>query len=750
MTLEISKNTGLTGRIAGASSRHSWRTLAIWFGSMVALVVVAGAAGGGFVTETNLTNNPESSRAEDLLEERLRGKKPPTETVVISSATTTVDDPQFELFVGAVVDGLRRETDMVSSAESFYERLEAGDRSADQLISRDRRTTILPVTLTGTREDLADYQAEYVALVESLAEDGFELRTVGSASGSEEYGKTAAAGIQRAEIIGIPIALVVLVVVFGALVAALLPTVLGIVTILTAVSISAIIGGLVDLNFQVTTMITMIGMAVGIDYALFVIHRYREERELGAAKQQAIERAGDTSGKAIVFSGVTVIVALGGLFIVPVSVFRDFGIGAAVAVAVAVVATQSLVPALLGLLGDRIDWPRRRDYSGVTADRTRRAGGWASLSHAIMARPVVSLAVAGGVLLAASSPVVNMKTGQAGVETLPESDVKTAYMVLRDEFAAGLIAPVEIVIDGDATDPEVVAAREALVAKVAEDGRFGPARVQSNSANDLTLVSVPLTVENNTDEAFEAVADLRDSIVPSAFQGAPAEVLVGGDPASTADFNSILETYTPIVFAFVLGLSFLLLMLVFRSVVIPAKAILMNLLSVGAAYGLLVLVFQEGIGNELFGFTQTPTVEGWLPIFLFCILFGLSMDYHVFLLSRIQERYQATRHNAEAVAFGLQATGGIITGAAAIMAAVFAAFATSDLVTIQQMGFGLGVAVLIDATLIRSIIVPATMELLGDWNWYLPRWLRWLPDLRIDSSPAEVALLDQDTPARAA
>jgi RND superfamily putative drug exporter len=303
-----------------------------------------------------------------------------------------------------------------------------------------------------------------------------------------------------------------------------------------------------------------------------------------------------------------------------------------------------------------------------------------------------------------------------------------------------VISPVEIVIDGNANDPAVAGEIDSLVGKLADNPEFGPATITTNDAGDLTLVSVPMATDANSQESYETIRDLRADVIPGVFNGSSANVSVTGVTAFNEDFNSLIDDYTPIVFAFVLGLSFLLLMLAFRSIVVPIKAIIMNLLSVGAAYGLLVLVFQKGYVADFLGVQQVATIESWLPIFLFCVLFGLSMDYHVFLLSRIREHFDATGNNRESVAVGLHSTAKIITGAALIMVAVFGGFAMGQLTMMQQMGFGLAVAVFIDATLVRSVLVPAAMALLGDRNWYLPRWLSWLPDLRVEGTTLPPAL----------
>jgi RND superfamily putative drug exporter len=350
-----------------------------------------------------------------------------------------------------------------------------------------------------------------------------------------------------------------------------------------------------------------------------------------------------------------------------------------------------------------------------------------------MARPVISLVLGAGILIAAGLSYFTIDTGFSGVSTLPSDTAsRQAFETLSAEFSGGLNSPVEIVVDGDIESDEVQGGIESLQASLGGDELFGPSQVRPDESGETALITAPINADPQSEVATSSIDRVRDEYVTRAFDGVDAEVLVGGDTAFNKDFFDLTDQYTPIVFIFVLGLSFLLLMGVFRSIVVPLKAIVMNLLSVGAAYGLIVLVFQEGMGADFFGFQQVEAIEAWLPLFLFSVLFGLSMDYHVFLLSRIRERFLETRNNAESVAYGLRTTGGLITGAAAIMVAVFAGFASGELVMLQQMGFGLAVAVFIDATLVRSVLVPASMKLLGDRNWYLPRWLEWLPNISIE------------------
>jgi putative drug exporter of the RND superfamily len=601
----------------------------------------------------------------------------------------------------------------------------------------------MPVTFIGELEDVDDHTDDYKNVINASKTDDVQVLTVGDLSINDEFNTIVEEDLTKAEGIGIPAALIILVVVFGALVAAVLPVTLAIIAIVVALGLTALIGQWWDLSFFITNMITMIGLAVGIDYALFIVQRYREERRRGRPKYDAIEVAGSTASKAVLFSGMTVVFALIGLFLIPTTIFRSLGLGAILVVLVAVAAMLTLVPAMLGLLGDRINWPRREKYDEATVARQHaldremiHKGFWGRVAQVVMGHPVASLVLSVTLLAVCAIPYFALNTGFAGVETLPDGDVKSAFMILDRDFSSGRLAPVDIVIDGQKS-PEVQQGIANLNQAIASDPKYGQAApVRWNDANDLALVRVTLGVSPNDPEAQNIIDDFRDTIVPHAFAGTGAnQVLVSGETAFNHDFFALVDQWTPIVFAIVLGLSFVLLMVAFRSLVVPTKAILMNLLSVGAAYGLLVLVFQKGYGADFFGFQKTPTIEAWIPIFLFCVLFGLSMDYHVFLLSRIREHYDQTHRNRESVAVGLQSTARIITGAALIMVVVFAGFAAGRLVMLQQVGFGLAIAVFLDATVVRSVLVPSAMVLLGDRNWYLPKWLHWIPDLRVEGAP---------------
>ena len=728
-----------TETLARSASKRPWTTVGVW------LVVIAFC---GFLTSTmladvlttdaNFTNKPEAVEGMELIEDRLRPDEGFHEIFIFSSDSLTVDDPEFEEAVRSVQSAaVDLGEDKVAAAVTFY------DTQDDTMVSADRDTTIMPITLPKSDENVS----EHLPTVESLLNKGedtvLDTQSFGAVSLDDDFSRIAEEDLAKGESFGIVVALVVLIAVFGALVAGLLPIAMAVAAIPIALGITALVGQLWDFSFFVTNMITMMGLAVGIDYSLFIVSRYREERAKGYDKLAAIGAAGATASRAVFFSGLTVVLALLGMLIVPTTIFRSLAAGSIFVVIVSMMASLTLLPALLSLLGDRVNAVRlfRRK---VKPDSERKNGFWDKVTHGVMRRPVASLLIGAGLLLLAAFSYLDINTGFAGVSTLPDdARSKQAFEVLSADFSGGLNSPIEIVIDGDIDSPEVQSGIEDLETALGDDPLFGPSQLEVNEAGDLAVLSAPIKADPTSELAVASIAPLREDVVPAAFESSGAEVLVTGDTAFNKDFFDLTDTYTPIVFLFVLGLSFVLLTIVFRSIVVPIKAIVMNLLSVGAAYGLIVLVIQKGVGNEIFGFQQVEAIEAWLPLFLFSVLFGLSMDYHVFLLTRIRERFDQTNDNTGSVAYGLRTTAGLITGAALIMVAVFGGFAAGDLVSLQQMGFGLAVAVLIDATIVRSVLVPASMKLLGERNWYLPSWLSWLPDLHVEGHEPELERSDQ-------
>ena len=726
--------------LARISSRRPLVIIAIWvLVVVVALGINAQLLAGATTTELRLGGGVDSQRAAELLETRLRGgPEPITEIVIVQSDALTVDDAAFQETVEAVFAGIAAlGPQVVTVAQHYYQ---MGDES---LVSQDRQTTIMPVIMTGTLEEATDNVEQLLHVVEDANHaEGYRVLMSGAASIAHESNELATEDLEQGERIGVPVALIILLALFGAVVASLIPLGLGIVSIIVALGIAALIGQVFDLVFFVTLMITMIGLAVGIDYSLFIVSRFREELERGLEKREAVVRAGATAGSAVLFSGLTVVIALCGMLIIPATFFQSLGIGAIVVVLVTLAATLTLLPAVLSLLGDKVNFLsipffRRRRSSDNADDATEQRGFWEATTRIVTKVPIVSFLIVAVPMIVAIVFYFDINTGINGVDTFPEgAETREAFFVLEEEFSFGLVNPVEIVIDGDLSDPRVQAAIGDLETTLIEDPGFPiPPAVIPAPSGDLALMTVAIHGEPSGPNAVGAVAQLREQHVPAAFDGTPATVFVGGVSAVSADLFDIVDRYTPIVFAFVLGLSFLILLLVFRSIVIPVKAVVMNLLSVGTAYGLLVLVFQKGLATDLLGFQHAEVIDAWIPLFLFTILFGLSMDYHVFLLSRIRERYDQTGNNAEAVAYGLRSTASIITGAALIMVAVFGAFAAGETIINQQVGFGLAVAIFLDATLVRSVLVPASMEMLGRGNWYLPSWLAWLPDVRVEPAP---------------
>ena len=722
-------------------------------------VVLLGAAaitvmylGGALSNEQSFTNDPESARATALINQTFPGNEQTRELVILRSAELTVDDPQFRDRVQAVTSRV-----MQLGPDVVLGGIDYTTDASPVLISADRHAALLVFTMakavgkaTDDAEALAAAAREGAASTSAAATPGspaalttgdsagFEVLVTGEASINNDFGATAESDLRTGEIFGVGIALVILVLVFGAVVTAAVPLIMALAAILLAMGITALLGQVMDLSFFITNMITMIGLAMGTDYSLFVVSRYREERAAGRDKVEAITRAGSTATRSVVFSAMAVILALGGLFLVPSTLFHSMALGAIIAVFTALLAALTLLPALLGALGDRVN-ALRVPFLHKTGGAAGRTGGfWDRLTNGVMRRPVVSLIVAGGALALMAGLYFSIDLGSAGVDTLPtDMASRQGFQVLESDFPGASIQPVEITIAADAASPAVAQGIKNLQDILAGDGAFmgaGSTRVSPNG--ELTVLSLVVLGQPNGKAAQAAVRTLRADYLPAAFTGtglaAGTDVLTTGQTSLVIDYLDTINGATGWVFLFVLGLSFVLLLVVFRSIIVPLKAILMNLLSVGAAYGLMVAVFQKGWGADLLGLQKVDFVEAWVPLFLFAVLFGTSMDYHVFLLSRIRERFDQTGDNRESVAFGLRRTGGIITGAALIMVAVFGGFAAGDLVMFQQLGFGLAVAVLLDATVVRCVLVPAAMRLLGVANWWFPRWLDWLPDLRVE------------------
>ena len=660
-----------------------------------------------------------------------------------------MDDPQYRQVVESLTSDLAAlggDIIRLETLANFYT-----TTSAPPLVSDDRTATLIAFVMAGDFDDNSDNISDVVDVVHAAkGQEGFEILITGQATIGLDNRELGQEDLAKGEAFGVPIALIILIVVLGALAAALIPLVMAIVSIVVALGAAALVAQAFELSFFVRNIITMIGLAVGIGYSLFVVSRYREERSRGMEKIDAISHAGATATRAVIFSGITVVLALVGMLLIPFNIFISVGIGAILVVLAAMAAATTLLPAILGIMGDKVN-SLRVPFIGrgqANFDPTKSGGFWDNLVRLVMAQPVISLLLSGGLLIAAVVPFFGISTGFAGVSTLPDKlESKQAFLVLDEKFSFGEVTPAEIVIQGDIASPEVQDGITRLRALLATDDAFGePRELEVSPDGTVALLAVPVAGDTSGAASIAAVKRLDNDYVEEAFAGIDANIFVSGETAFNIEFFAISARSAWIVFPFVLGISFLLLTVVFRSLLLPIKAIILNLLAVGAAYGILVLVFQEGFLASTFGFQESPIIEAWIPLFLFTILFGLSMDNHVFLLSRIRERFDETQDNVESVAFGIRSTGRLITGAALIMVAVFWGFATGSLVGLQQMGFGLGIAILLDATIVRTVMVPASMKLLGKWNWYLPSWLGWIPDVRFEpKAPAQApALADDD------
>jgi len=718
-----------TRALAAASARHPWRTLGAWGATFAVAVVLIGALlAGGLTTEGVPTNDPESLRAESAMERAF----PPdpetttTDVVIVRSERYTVDSPEFRAFVAEFA---------TESGSPPLRRAREARPDAAPLVSDDRHAAALAVWV------FDDEVENLLAAVDRADEhDDFAVAVTGDQALDHDFNKLSQEDLKTGELqFGLPAALIILLLVFGAVVAGLIPLLMAIVSIVVALGLVAVLAQVTELSVFVINMLTGMGLALGIDYALFVISRYREERAKGRAEHEAIEVSGQTATRAVVFSGTAFVVAMLGMLIVPSSIMRSLAAGAILVGIVSVAAAATLLPALLGLLGDRVDSLRIPVVGRRSLEEENPEGRfWGRIVRRVLRRPAVSFALATGFLLLLAAPVLGMHVGTAGVTTLPDRFTsKQGFVLLARDFPEATTDPVRIVVDGGATRPEVASQLESLRADLARDTRFGPGEVRTSEDGEVAVLSAPVQGDPRSDEAVAAVRELRDEVVPARFETAGAVALVGGTTSENIDYFDSVVNPAPYVIAFVLGLTFVLLTVVFRSVVVAGTAVFLNLLSVGAAYGLLVLVFQHGFGTGFLGFQQFDSIEAWVPLFLFSVLFGLSMDYQVFLLSRIRERYDLTGDTSDAVFVGVASTARIITGAALIIVAVFAGFARGDLIQFQQMGFGVAVALLLDATVIRSVLLPATMRLLGEWNWYLPRWLEWLPRVSVEGTPRD-------------
>jgi putative drug exporter of the RND superfamily len=714
----------MTERLARHAALHPKRMLAIWIGIFVlSVAAIALFLPSSITTDAAVTNDPESEQGYDAIFRHLPPSPDSVNEVVLVRAPgkDVTTDRQTRLEIERLAAAIEA-TGRTAQVRSYYDDEDPG------LVSPDKDAAVITI---GMGPDAEDGIKDVIDVVEQADRGPLEVTITGEFTADDDFLTLSNKDLKEGELFfGLPAALVVLLFVFGAVVAGLVPILLAIVAIVFALALVAIVGQVWEVSFFVVNMLTGMGLALGVDYALFIVSRFREERARGVEEIEAVTATGRTASRAVLFSGTAFVIAMTGMLLVPDTILRSLAAGAILVGVTAVAAAATLLPAILSLLGDRVD-ALRLPFVGRGSGEGRF---WGGVVARVQRRPLASLIASTAFLVLLALPALDLRTGSAGVRTIPDGYAsKDGFNALERELGVGTVDSAQIVLEGDVAAPPVRQGIEQLSAVLASDRAFRNPEVETAPDARLAVVEALVAGDSRDERSVQAIERLRSEVVPQALGAADVTVYVTGETAEILDYRELMERWLPIVFAFVLGFSFILLTLAFRSIVVPAKAIVLNLLSVGAAYGLIVLVFQKGVGNELFGFPQVDAIEAWLPLFLFSVLFGLSMDYHVFLLSRIRERYTQTGDSSEAVAFGVRTTARLITGAALIIIVVFVGFATGELVMFQQMGFGVAVALLLDATLIRSVLVPAAMELLGERNWYLPRWLSWLPHFEVEA-----------------
>ncbi|MEU9788646.1 MMPL family transporter [Streptomyces phaeochromogenes] len=737
---------GIAARAGGWSARHRWAAVGIWV-LFVVLAMGLGSAAGTVELKDSDQLSGETGRAAAIAEEA-GIDEPAGETVLVQGrdAGVKATSTEFRAAVDAVMKAVEG-TGKVTNVTSPYD---------TETISKDGRSALVQFDMRGEAETAGDRVEPVLKAVEGVQKDhgSVLIEEIGGASMNKTFDDAFGDDFKQAEYSAVPVALGILLVAFGALVAALVPVLLAITAIVATMGLMMIVSHIQPMDDTSSSVMLLVGLAVGVDYCLFYLRREREERAAGRDPETALRIAAATSGRAIIVSGVTVCVAMAGMLFTGIATFKAMGLASLMVVAVAMVGSVTVLPAVLSLLGTRVEKGRipflhpdkRRKSNGGSGNGSSGDNGsrfWTSVLRVVLAKPAISLVVAAGALLAIAAPALGMKTqnltlDQEFGDSLP---IVATYERVNEAFPGGS-DPAEVVVK--ATDINSAEVKSAIAdfreQAVSSGASRGPVEVKVHDAQNVAFVYVPLVGGSNLDKAEKSLEIIRDEVRPATFGKVDGvEAPVTGQVAGSKDFNDQLVSAVAPVFAFVVVFAFLLMLLSFRSLTIAITSIVLNLLSVGAAYGILVAVFQHGWGASLVGAEGVGAIITWLPLFLFVILFGLSMDYHVFVVSRIREARLRGLTTRDAIQHGVVTTAGVITSAAVIMVAVFAIFGTLSMQSMKQMGVGLAAAVLIDATIIRGVLLPAVMALLGERNWYFPKWLNRLPDLSHDESPEAAA-----------
>ncbi|MFD8302232.1 MMPL family transporter [Streptomyces sp. NPDC059690] len=741
---EESRVRGIAARAGGWSARHRWAAVGIWVLFVVLAMGLGSAAGRVDLKDSDQLKGETHTAARIIDDAGI--KEPAGETVLIQAKDggPKATDAEFRSAVAAVVKAVDA-TGRVTDVKSPY---------TTDTISKDGRSALVQFDMRGDAETAGDRVAPVLSAVAGVQREHGSLRIaeIGGASMRKTFDDAFGNDFKKAEYSAVPVALGILLIAFGALVAALLPVALAITAIMATMGLMGIVSHVQPMTDTANSVMLLVGLAVGVDYCLFYLRREREERAAGRDGQTALRVAAATSGRAIIVSGITVCVAMAGMLFTGLATFEGMGLASLMVVAVAMVGSVTVLPALLSLLGERVEKGRVPFLHKAMQRRAARSGGqsrfWSAVVRAVLARPLVSVVVAAGALLAVAAPALGMKTqnltlDQEFGDSLP---IVQTYNRVNEAFPGGS-EPAEVVVKAkDINAPEVKSALADFKERAISSGASrGPVQITLHDAQNIAYVYVPLVGGSDLDKAGASLEKLRDEVRPATLgkvDGVQAPIT--GQVAGSKDFNDQLGGAVVPVFAFVVVFAFALMLLSFRSLTIAITSIVLNLLSVGAAYGILVAVFQHGWGASLVGAEGVGAIITWLPLFLFVILFGLSMDYHVFVVSRIREARMRGRTTNDAIHHGVVTTAGVVTSAAVIMVAVFAIFGTLSMQSMKQMGVGLAAAVLIDATIIRGVLLPAVMALLGERNWYLPKWLHRMPDLTHDEAPEAVTQTADD------
>ena len=718
----------LTARAATWSARHRRIAILGWMAFVVAAVVLGSVIGTKHI-DSNNNGVGESARADQIINAKFPQYS--GEQVLIQSNKLTVRDPRFQAAVRDVV----KRVAATGTVQDLRSPLAPANRGE---ISKDGHSALVSFMIAGDQSHADDTVGASLAATAAAqkAHPSLRIEQAGDASADKALNKSFSDDFAKARTLSLPITLLILIFAFGALVAAGIPVLLAITGVAATLGLVGLVSHIAPVDPSVSEVVLLIGMAVGVDYSLFYMRREREERAAGRGEQAALEAAAATSGRSVLISGLTVMAAMAGMYLAGNKTFASMATGTILVVAVAVLGSLTVLPALLSKLGDKV----MKGGVPFVARRRERGGEariWGAIVDRVLRHPGLAAVISGGIVVALAIPAIGIHTSDPGLQGLPKGlpIVKTLDR-MQAAFPGGA-QPAHVVVQaGDVRAPQVRAAIGQLERQALATGQMHqPFDVQVSRDHTVADVAIPLSGQGTDSTSYRALDTLRGQVIPATIGRVPGtKALVAGATAGAKDFNDSMKSHLPAVFAFVLTMTFLLLLITFRSIVIPLTAIVLNLLSVGAAYGVLALVFQHSWAEGLLGFKSTGAITSWLPLFLFVILFGLSMDYHVFILSRVREAHDKGMSTSDAVAHAIKSTAGPVTSAAIVMVAVFAIFASLGALEFKQLGVGLAVAILLDATLIRAVLLPAVMKLLGDANWYLPKRLGWLP--RLEHEPA--------------